>query len=311
MSRQREGERGQAVVELALGMLVFITILAFGIHFAEVSYMSIRVQQAAAFALYDATAQRAHEQGNVSKFGTIAGLATQEARKRWKDFEANTGAAGASAKMSHVFTEIDGMFIQCTNEDSIKYSTSVLTNPLTPNPYSALDRGGIKCTARAQISVAPGFPKDFFDNEWNLKSKHYAGDKLQYTVCATPRATNGTCGFFGLLVGDYSLQGREESASQDLFKDKNDAGDKSYRKVADEATGLITCAASMALSGTIAWTASPEACSFQFSYKGVEKNYTQDLGDVHTGAKRWNTAGTNSRRTGNIQQVALGVNRNW
>lgn len=304
--------RGQATLELALGMLLFITVLAFGIHFAEVGYLSMRVQQAAAFAIYDATGQRVHNEGDNwgpggNMYG-VAGLSTSEARKRFRDFEALTGGDHNAAPVTHVFTSIDQMQIQCTNENSISYSTSPpLLGLLTPNPFDG-SRGGLKCTASATVNLTPAFPRNFFDGEWGLRTANYAGSRTSYRVCATPRAANGNCGQFGILLGDFSLQGPTESRSVDLFSN----GNPTYRDLVSSAAGPVSCPAALALSGAIALTAQPFACSFQMSYRGVEHNYRQNIRSAHTGDRTWITGGTNSRRNpSNNQRTYLGVNRNW
>ncbi len=307
--RAAGAERGQATVELALSMLVFITVLAFGIHFAEISYLSMRVQQAAAFAIYDATGQRAHERGNnMSRTSTIAGLSTSEARKRFRDFEALSGADHNAAPVTHVFTSIDNMNIQCRNENSMRYTTDVpLLGLLVPNPFDG-SRGGIQCSAQATINLTPAFPRNFFDGRWSFQTANYAGSRTSYQVCATPRAANGSCGQFGILTGDFSLQGPQESRSVDLFSNGNPA----YRDLVSEAVGLVSCPAALALSGTIAFTAAPGACSFQMSYQGVENNYRQNIRSAHTGTTRWLTGGTNSRRDmSNRNRTYLGVDRGW
>ena len=309
--RRSHAQRGQAVVELALSMLVFITVLVFGIHFAEVSYLSVRVQEAAAFAIYDATGQRTHEKGNqrFNLSSTAPGLSTSEARKKWGDFEANSGGDWANAKVSHVFTEIDQIYngITCRKETSINYSTSIpVVGVVTPNPFSGGDNeGGMRCTASAQVSIAPGFPKKFFDGKWNLKSDHYAGNATSYKICATPRSVNGQCGEFGLLIGDFSLQGVAESKSHDLYSGGND----DYKNLVNDAMGLTACVAAQALSLGVAFTASYDACSFHFSYMGVEKNYKQNINSVHTGPTQWITGGTNTKRQINNPRTYLGVSR--
>ena len=52
--------RGQATVELALGLLIFVTVLIFGIHFAEMGFLSLKVTEASASAIWDATAYQTH-----------------------------------------------------------------------------------------------------------------------------------------------------------------------------------------------------------------------------------------------------------
>ena len=304
-------KRGQAMVEMSLGLLVFVTVLVFGIHFAEVSYLSIRVQQAAAYAVYDTTGQRTHEKGNkrFNLSATIPGLTSSEARKHWGDFEANTGGDWASSKVSHVFTQFDDLYsgITCRREPSIKYSTDAPgLGVLAPNPFSAgNDTGGVKCTASATVSLTPFFPQHFVDGKWSFRSANYDGASTSYKICATPRASNGNCGDFGILVGDFSLQGPPESTSYDLYS----GGNNSYYDVVNDAMGITACPLSVALSLGVAFTASPGACSFAFSYKGVERNYKQNIGSVHSGASSWLTGGTNSRREINNPRTFLGVQR--
>ena len=52
--------RGQGTVEIALGSLLVVTVLMFGIHFGEVLFMSIKVQEAANSAQWDATSMKLH-----------------------------------------------------------------------------------------------------------------------------------------------------------------------------------------------------------------------------------------------------------
>lgn len=300
---------GQATVELALGMLVFITVVVFGIHFAEVGYLAMRVSQANAYAIYDATAQRANEHGSdMSKASTVPGLSTSEARKKYNDFQPNKNDNVQAKPVTQVFTDIKDMFIQCTRENSVTYDTNpagAVGALVVPNPYDG-SKGGIKCTARATISVGAAFPKQFQDDEWNLKTEHYASSKTSYTVCATPRSPNGECGQFGLLIGDFSLQGKTESKSHDLFSGGND----DYYNLVNGAMGVTACPAAMALTAATTFTpGSLDACTFQFGYQGVEKNYKQNIQSAHTGDTNWLTGGTNSKRQLHDPETYLGVKR--
>jgi hypothetical protein len=305
------------MVELAIGLLLWITILAFGIHFAEVSYIAVRVEEAAAYAVYDTTGQRTHEKGNkrFNLSATIPGLSSSETKKKWGDFEANSGGDWAQAKMSHVFTEYDKLYqgITCTKAPSLKYSTDAPVIGLgVPNPFSAgNDTGGVKCTASATVSLVPGFPKDFRimggqrEKQWAAKGAAASGS---YKICATPRSVHGNCGSFGILVGDFSLQGPAESTSNDLFS----GGNTAYYDVVNDAMGLTGCPLAMAASTAVATAVSFDACTFAFSYKGVEKNYTQNVGsedDTPGGRPAWNTGGTNTRRTVRKPETFLGVVR--
>src|SRR5262249_27624927 len=58
--------RGQAVVETSLFMLVFITILVFAIHFAEIGWMTVKTQEPANSALWDATSRQMHDTSSAN-----------------------------------------------------------------------------------------------------------------------------------------------------------------------------------------------------------------------------------------------------
>ena len=65
--------RGQATVELALGTLVMVTVLLYGIAFAEWGVAVQKVKGAAAFAISTAHGQRTHlfSNANVSAGDTF------------------------------------------------------------------------------------------------------------------------------------------------------------------------------------------------------------------------------------------------
>ncbi len=285
-------ERGQATVELALGLMVFVVVLAFGIHFAEVGYLSTRVQQAAAFAVYDAIGQRAHENGDdLSLSSSIPGLVTEQTRRYFRDFDANRGSEHDARSVRHVFTAVDALKAQCRLERSISY---IPTNPFsaaTPSPYDG-SRGGIACGVRATVQLLPGIPRGVLERD-------------EYTVCATPRSIDGQCGRFGLLVGDFSLQGARESRSNDLFRRSNPA----YNGLVEKAFGPGGCPVAQNAALTIAGAFSPDACAFQFSYQGVERDYQQDIRAAHAGPIKWNTGGTQGRRVIRDPQTLFGVRR--
>ena len=309
----RRAQRGQAMVEMSIGLLVWITIVCYGIYFAEVSYIAMRVEEAAAYAVYDTTGQRTHEKGNqnFNLSSTIPGLSSSETKKKWGDFEANSGGDYSQSKMSHVFAEYDKLYqgITCTKEDSIKYGITAIG---VPNPYSdGDDTGGVKCTASATVNLVPGFQRSFKvmggfkEDNWAAKGAAASGS---YKICATPRAVNGNCGSIGILVGDFSLQGVDESKSNDLFNGGND----SFKDLVESAMGPTMCPMAQLASLTLANYMSMEACQFAFSYQGVENDYTQDVhgeSDTPAGNPPWNTGGTNSKREIDDPRTFLGVKR--
>ena len=87
--------RGQATVELALGSIVFVGVLLIGIHLAEYAQLSLKVQEAQTFAMWDASLRRVQTRGadgstNSQPFDrtmdTVSGVAPR-AQRRYADFD--------------------------------------------------------------------------------------------------------------------------------------------------------------------------------------------------------------------------------
>ena len=306
MNARTEQRRGQASVEMALGLIVFITILMFGIHFAETSYLGMRVSGAAQSAIFRATGQRAHEKGSdFTRASTVAGLTTSDNAKYWDDFQPTVGEGAGT--ISHVLTKIEkskNNVVRCTNEGTMKSSLMAMA----PTPYSG-DKGGLKCSGEAQISVLPTFPKNFLDNTWSLKTAHYSGP-TSLRMCATPRSKrSGECGQFGILLGDYALQGASsgESRANDLFS----GGNTSFKKLVEGGFGLPIspfCAISAGLLGSLKLVPQLGPCFPQLSFKGHEVGFNQSMGG-HNVKSPWNTAGYKSQlRQKNNKACYLGRN---
>ena len=302
--------RGQASVELALGLVVFITILSFGIHFAETSYLAMRVAGAAESAVFRATGQRAHEKGSdFTRASTVAGLTTSDNAKHWDDFQPTVGEGAGT--ISHALTKIEksaNNVVRCTNEGSLK--SSLLS--IAPTAYDG-SRGGLKCSGEAQVSILPVFPKSFLDNNWALKTANYTGP-TSFRVCAAARSKrSGPCGQFGILLGDYSLQGAGsgESRSNDLFN----GGNTSFKALVDNSFfygGLSIspmCSISATMLGSLKLVPQFGPCSSQLSFKGHEAGFHQSMGG-HNVRGPWNTAGYKGQlRAKNNKAYYLGVDR--
>lgn len=286
--------RGQATVELALGLLVFVTVLVFGIHFAEVSYMSMRVQQSAHYALMNTTGHQTHQRvddpnipsGGRSWISTIPGRTTNLTQQRFDDFDAVR--TGTTNSVQQVLTQIRNLDVTCTVDPSIGY----LPNGEGLEMISEVfwDEGGVRCGAQATIGIY-NFPRNFFDGNWNFSNRNYAAAQENYRICATPRSANGQCGQFPVLLGDWSLQSAAESDSHDLFRGGNEAFANVVEKAFDLQGGGGTCPAAAALMEAVAGSAPADACSFAFSYQGVP-GYVQDIRGAAVGpGNGWNTSG--------------------
>lgn len=298
--------RGQASIELALGLVVFITVVAFGIHFAEVSYLATRVATATHAALLRATGERAHVKGSDSRlYGTVAGRVTSEHKKYWNDFNPTMGEG--AAPVSHVMTKIEKSndnLVRCTNVEELR---SELVLGMT-TPYDRRQRGGIGCAGEAEISVLPVFPKQFLDNNWGLKTANYSGP-TNFRVCATPRSRRGgRCGQIPILVGDYSLQGARgsESRSHDLFR----GGNKDFEDLVSGAFGGSPfCLASAGMMASLTLVNGSDTCFSVLSFKSHEAGFRQSMSGHNTRGP-WGTAGYEGvLRDRNNKAYFLGVKR--
>lgn len=199
--RRARHVRGQSMVELALGAFVLITILIFGIHFAEVGYLTIKVQEAAANALWDTTAKPMHVMpGDFSPLDAATGAAPGEATARYQDFDGRT-SQNNGASSTQVFTQAQGLQVSCQGAGlSFNYGSALLAGVFE-------DVGGFACRAQATVAPGPGFPVTFVEEFFG--ARHYDGPS-SFTVCSIGRASGGSCNAsFGLLLDDWGFSDSE------------------------------------------------------------------------------------------------------
>ncbi len=278
MARHGHSQRGQAVVELVLGTLVFVTILIFGIYFAEVGYLSAKVPQAAAFALYEGTGRRVHQYSPSPQdvYGNVSDI-DETATGRFRDFDALTESGGTS--LTKVFARATALQVSCEAEGSIAFAPS-----RTPQGASVyFDSGGTSCNARAEIR-AENMTRAFLEGA-PFKAQHYSGPTT-LQICAFGRASGGDCpGRVGILYGDWGLAGGAESGSCTL----SGCGNGPYYN-AVESMYVPRWNEAAAFARKWAGSAPTSGNDFYMSYAGVELGYTQPLGG-HGSKGSYNTGG--------------------
>lgn len=198
--------RGQAMVEAALGIFVFVTILVFGIHFAELGHLSLKVQEAANSAIWDSTSQQMHDvTGHTwDEYRAAVAFANAQANARYSDFDA-LRSSGATTTL--VFTQADNLRVNCRPLD--------VTDRLNPSDPHALASGtypsglsGISCSAQADLR---GFriPRFFLDGNMS-NARHFR--PLTIPACAVGRPDRGRCpGRLGMLLDDWGYSGQLEA----------------------------------------------------------------------------------------------------
>jgi hypothetical protein len=209
--------RGQAVVETALGILVFVTILLFGIHFAEVTVTQMKVTEAASAAMWESTAGQMH---NLPRNTLAAAFTVNRARTlvraRYADFD---GAMGGTGYPQQILSRArpGSLALDC------QLGGANLSQPgggprLTRYEDAAFnDNGGLRCDAEAWIDVggvmAIGTFLDTANGFFSKAGGARHDDSLPaggYHVCALgrPNGLNGPCtGTMAMLLDDYGLAG--------------------------------------------------------------------------------------------------------
>ncbi|MBN8230611.1 pilus assembly protein [Corallococcus macrosporus] len=214
--RRHRQARGQSIVEAALGVTLFITILVFGIHFAEVGFLSLKVQEAAVSALWNGTHGDMHDipvsYGSAHDSMRNAG---EDAQARYADFN-GLSSVNHGDTITQVFTQGSGLRVSCSRNGGLGWNGPVLTRLI----YR--DEGGTSCTSQASLS-AWNIPSQFLDQtpETGLyNEQHLEAANAAIQVCGIGRAVGGTCrGRFSMLVDDWGLSNEIESSTCVLFQD--------------------------------------------------------------------------------------------
>jgi hypothetical protein len=192
-------KRGQATVEMALGLLVFITVVAFGIHFAEVTFLSMKVTEAAGSAFYDTTAGHMHSVMFNYDTGSARRNAELSATTRYAGWDGRQAAAAGPPGVQDVFTVARNMQVRCPSGGAPIF-------PALP-PATAMywgNWGGENCSATADMA-AINFPERFMDQGGGFFTvQNYNPPSLH--ICAAGRALGGDCtGGFSSMLDDWGL----------------------------------------------------------------------------------------------------------
>ncbi len=202
--------RGQALAEVSLGLLVFVTVLVFGIHFAEVVFTQMKVTEAAAAPIWDTTAGDLNDIPVPFSYDPSSALAAarNDAQQRYQDFDGRTNANGAAP--SQVFTVARNLQLACTTGGLNRFWGQLAPFPYIPAVYQ--DNMGISCTGEARITSIR-IPSNFVDQgpEGFFRAPHKEGiaNQTGIKVCAVgrPNGLNGPCtGSLTMAVDDWGLQ---------------------------------------------------------------------------------------------------------
>lgn len=282
--------RGQGMVELALSLLVFVTVLLFGIHFAEVGYLSLKVQEAGAHAVWEATRYRVqdHQAHNAALMAAIPNAVQLEARGRYRDFNSvSTGDTGGARTKALTRVENFGVTCRENRNGNLLFPGPAGTGWFNGARLSGVfdDRGDLRCSAEADF-VAIRIPRAFLDDSKGFfKAAHRVNRPMK--ICAAGRATGGNCqGEYSAMLNDWAFSGEVNNISDDCKL--SGCANWIYKDTVRQMFGGGGGGAGAALAGGIAGGAPTSAGEFHFSFSGEESGYTQGVGDEN-GVGPYNT----------------------
>lgn len=218
--------RGQAAVEFALCTLIFVTVLVFGIHFAELGVFKLRVQQAAHSALFDATGARYHNFGGGDPEFTTPHLAEkggktaeERAELRYKNFD-GLGAGGAGT-VTQLFTRASGLNVVCGSDNVARFPLGAPQfNEIRQSYRHPAGGDALSCNARGVIATV-NISRDFAERGEGsgFFSQEHATDRMinGITVCGFGRRIGGACaGRVPIAVDDWGLSGSNPNFGEEF-----------------------------------------------------------------------------------------------
>jgi hypothetical protein len=279
--------RGQAAVELALGMIVLTTILLFGIHFGEMGYLGAKIHEASAAALWDSTAYETHNvtvwyNSQPNAVAAVTETATgKSATSRYTDFDGRSSHNGSAPRLAMV--QASPIALNCIKDGAYGLPA--------PSPFA--EPGGISCSAQADLAVV-----NIATSVLDRSNGFFGEDQVRrraYTLCSTGRFKGG-CGRIKMLLGD------------DALHDGSDPREKGECSLTN--SGGATCsdnphfytAAKMVFDSTRPYTGIPErwasgiipnvpwtVTGFYMSFRGDTSPYGQFMEKVPSSGAVWET----------------------
>lgn len=233
--------RGQATTELALGSLVFVVVLLFGIYFGEMPVMMLKAKEAANFAVTRATGERTHTfstsaiaSGNTYRPFDPAKVGA-DTNARYRDLDGMSDRSGST--FSQVMTSAARFDADCRADNRISFAVDRVaptrrtgragaqasynaTFNFLRNRYR--DRGGVSCNISVETTPFR-LPHSFVDQGAGKMSE----ERLSWRtipVCGAGQPRGGRCrGELLVLTGDWAFDAPLGNALNDDAESVQDA----------------------------------------------------------------------------------------
>ena len=192
---------------MALGLLVFVTVLLFGIHFAELGYLSQKVHEAEAAAIWDSTAYRAYEFGGWTDSQRIAAPAAElNTTQRYQDWDGRASVARTAPKLA--LTRAEPLFVSCAR-DTLAYPLGALAPTFG-------EAGDVRCSAEGD-ATAFRVPRSFAEGANGFFKAAHKGTSAANPMhlCGSGRPVGNACpGKLSILLGDFALTVDQNEAAE-------------------------------------------------------------------------------------------------
>ena len=268
---------GQATVELALGSIVFVGVLLIGIHMAEYAQLSLKVQDAQTFAVWEASGRRVQTRElsgapTTSPFDRTLDSTTgvgAQATRRFADFNGLDSTSNGDV-ISRGLTEGSGVDVRCVPDGTLTF---------TARPVDAqrvfIDEGGLRCTSSAQVK-AINIPRRFLQRDTGGFFKEEIVRSAPIPVCGLGLPVNGACrGSLAILTNDWGL------ANEETEECKNACDESPYRGMVK---AMFAGGGTRGADFAAAYAGAPgtTADEYHFSYSGVESGMVDYVGGEGT-----------------------------
>jgi hypothetical protein len=256
--------RGQAAVELCLGLLVFVTVLLFAVHFGEAGTLLLKVDEAATSALWDTTAAPMHElPGRFKPARTAIASAGRNAQLRYADLDGRTSTSEGT-RSTLALTRVENVQVRCVESapPAARFALKSLSAIYGGSP------GGMQCSASADLE-ALRVPRDLAEGEDGFFAAVHS-ERPSFSVCAT-----GSCkGRYELLLDDWGLAGASASQECPLGNCPNTQYQQSVHTLFD-AYGGSQGRAGSALAMLIVGRTPFDEARFFMSFRGEESRFIE------------------------------------
>jgi hypothetical protein len=271
-TRRSKHPRGQAVTEVALGILVTIPIILGGLYLSEAAMFRLKATEAATEPMWDATAYQ--QQSYTGAFNRTPGAAAA----------ASAAANGRATSRTLVFTAAGAPTMGCTAGTGHGLS-------IGPTASVYADNGGMSCTARLVVDPK-GMTRFFLDQGPNGFFKEPMEKMLKnFSFCENER-----CQPFKLAIGDWGLtnKNQEQDECNLTMGGCANSGFFGFARRTYEAhrtgAGTRNDAFLQYVEGVVQTVPANLAkmTDFQMSFKGEESQFIQTV-PVSEGEPEWHT----------------------